>query len=219
MQLSCIYFVLNSLNLSKSGTDFVNMLFKEKHLNGIKSGEITLAFRRWKKPAVKSGSLLHTAVGLVEIHGIETVDEDEITYQDAVDAGFTDKAQLLKSFPQYSKGLIYKISVGYHSEDPRIKLREQSELSAQQFSDLKKKLERMDHSGKQGPWTVKILLTIRDHPNLHAVGIARLTGFEKEWLKLHIRKLKNLGLTISHTVGYELSPLGEYFLGQLETKT
>lgn len=38
--------------------------------------------------------------------------------------------------------------------------------------------------------------------DLHAIGIARLTGFEKAWLKL----------TISHTVGYALSPLGEQFV-------
>lgn len=195
------------------------MLFKEKHLNGIKSGEITLAFRRWQKPVVKSGTLLHTPIGLVEILGIEPVEEDEITYLDAVNAGFSDKSELLKSFLPFRKGFIFKISVRYHSEDPRIKLREQTEVSSQEFSGLKKKLERMDHSSKNGPWTEIVLLTIRNHPNLHAVGIAKLTGFEKEWLKLHIRKLKNLGLTISHTVGYELSPLGAYFLTMLEAKT
>ncbi|GAA4173979.1 hypothetical protein GCM10022218_17670 [Sphingobacterium ginsenosidimutans] len=42
--------------------------------------------------------------------------------------------------------------------------------------------------------------------------------FEKEWLKLNIRKLKNLGLTISHTVGYEISPLGERFIQLLEAE-
>lgn len=29
------------------------MLFKQKHLEGIKSGKISLAFREWEKPAVK----------------------------------------------------------------------------------------------------------------------------------------------------------------------
>ncbi|WP_294276703.1 hypothetical protein [uncultured Chryseobacterium sp.] len=42
-----------------------------------------------------------------------------------------------------------------------------------------------------------------------------MTGFEKEWLKLNIRKLKNMGLTISHTVGYEISPLGSEYLKKL----
>ena len=64
------------------------MLFKEVHVNGIKSGKITLAFRKWQKAAVKSGSLLHTSVGLVEIRKIEPINEDDITDKDAVNAGF-----------------------------------------------------------------------------------------------------------------------------------
>lgn len=187
------------------------MLFKGVHLQGIKSGEITMAFRKWQKASVKSGSLLHTSVGLLEIGKIEAVNENDITDKDAVQAGFTDKKQLLKSFTHNSTGTIFKISVRYHAEDPRIKLREQTGLSQQQFEDLKGRLERLDLYSKQGHWTEKILLTIKDNPNLHSIGIAILTGFEKEWLKLNIRKLKNLGLTISHNVGYELSPLGESF--------
>lgn len=194
------------------------MLFKEIHLSGIKSGKIALAFRKWQKASVKIGSLLHTSVGLVEIRKIETVNENDITEQEAIQAGFTDKKQLLKSFTHSSTGTIFKISVSYHSADPRIKLREQTELSEQQFTDLKKKLERLDNHSKQGHWTNKVLLTIKDNPNLHAIGIAKLTGFEKEWLKLNIRKLKNLGLTISHNVGYELSPLGNRFTERLQNE-
>ncbi len=191
------------------------MLFKEVHLQGIKSGKITLAFRKWQKASVKYGSLIHTSVGLIEIGNIETVNETDITEQEAIQAGFTDKEQLLKSFTHNSTGTIFKIAVRYHSGDPRIKLREQTELSEQEFADLKKKLERLDNYSKQGHWTNKVLLTIKDNPNLHAIGIAELTGFEKEWLKLNIRKLKNLGLTISYNVGYELSPLGKECLNKL----
>lgn len=39
------------------------MLFKAVHLEGIKAGKITLAFRKWQKPSVKVGTLLHTAIG------------------------------------------------------------------------------------------------------------------------------------------------------------
>lgn len=106
-------------------------------------------------------------------------------------------------------------AVSYHSPDPRIKLRERTELSEEEFMDLKNKLKKLDHRSSQGAWTEKVLLTIKGNPNLHAVGIANLTGFEKEWLKLNIRKLKNMGLTISHTVGYEISPLGNQYLSGL----
>jgi hypothetical protein len=191
------------------------MLFKEIHLQGIKSGEITLAFRKWQKVSVNSGSLLHTSIGLVEIGDIQVVNEVDITESDAQQSGFTDKKHLLKSFGKNSSGTIFQISVRYHSPDPRIKLREQTELSDQHFMDLKKKLERLDNYSKQGHWTNKVLLTIKDNPNLHAIGISKLTGFEKDWLKLNIRKLKNLGLTMSHHIGYEVSPLGNKYLDKL----
>ncbi len=58
-------------------------MFKAIHLDGIKSGKITLAFRKWQKASVKTGTLLHTAIGLVEIRKIEPVDERDITDNDA----------------------------------------------------------------------------------------------------------------------------------------
>lgn len=191
------------------------MLFKDVHLRGIKSGKIKLAFRNWQKASVKIGSLLHTAIGLIEIQDIEVVQDSDITDKDARNAGFADKKGLLRSLENKDTGKIFKISVSYHSADPRINLREQTELSEQEFEDLKKKLRRLDNYSRQGHWTEKILLTIKDNPNLHAIGIAKLTGFDKEWLKLNIRKLKNMGLTISHNIGYEISPLGEQFLFRL----
>ncbi len=49
------------------------MLFKGIHLQGIRSGEITMAFRKWQKVSVKTGSLLHTFVGLLEIGKVEAI--------------------------------------------------------------------------------------------------------------------------------------------------
>ena len=36
-------------------------------------------------------------------------------------------------------------------------------------------------------------------------------------MKVDIRKLKSLGLTISHDVGYELAPRGQAYLDSLPT--
>lgn len=193
------------------------MLFKQQYLEGIKAGEISLAFRKWQKSSVKQGSLIHTSIGLIIIQKIDQIKADQITDKQARLAGFSDKNQLLESFPA-KDGIIFKISLRYHSEDPRIALREQTDLSEEQFIKLKNKLEKLDKHSRKGPWTNKILLAIKEHPNLHAVGISALTGFEKEWLKLNIRKLKNAGLTISHTVGYELSPLGKQLIRFFENK-
>jgi len=189
------------------------MLFKEIHLSGIKSGKITLAFRRWQKASVKAGSLIYTSIGRVEIGKIEAVSEHDISDKDAQHAGFPDKEQLLKSLNRGgSAGTIFRVAVSYHSADPRIELRGQAALPEQEFADLERKLAKLDRFSKQGDWTRSVLFAIKENPHLHAIGIAKLTGFEKEWLKLNIRKLKNLGLTISHPVGYELSPLGNAYI-------
>lgn len=188
------------------------MLFKQHHLEGIKAGDITLAFRKWKRPAVKPGSLLKTAVGQVEIHDISEIRMDEITDSDALQAGFqslNELNQLLKKVPD---GVLYRIELSYHSPDPRIALRSQTKLSEFAYEEIKTKLDRLDRYSKTGNWTHGTLEAIKENPKLKAADLALLLGKEKEWLKLNIRKLKNLGLTISHQPGYEISPLGEEFL-------
>ncbi|WP_194775718.1 hypothetical protein [Pararhodonellum marinum] len=161
------------------------MLFKQVHLQGIRSGDISLAFRKWDKASVNQGTLLKTAIGLVEIFSIATIEEDLITEVDVLRAGFENKEQLLKSLRDDDKGNIYRIEVRYHSEDPRIELRDQK-LTDERYETLKEKLIRLDKYSKQGNWTQKILLTIKDNPHLHAIGITNLTGFQKEWLKINI---------------------------------
>lgn len=188
------------------------MLFKQQHLAGIKTGDITLAFRKWKKPTVKRGSLLKTAIGQIEIGAIEEVDIASISALDAQKAGFTTLDQLLRLLQKVNEGSIYKIELAYHSPDPRVELRSKEELTNEEFHQLKKKLERLDKYSKTGAWTREVLESIRQNPKLKAADLAVLLSKEKDWLKINIRKLKNLGLTISHNPGYEISPLGKAFL-------
>jgi hypothetical protein len=187
------------------------MLFKSNHLEGIRSGTITVAFRRWKKASVKKGSLIKTAIGLVKIQDITRIEESDLKKTDAVKAGFNDLDELMKTLNNFP-GDLYKIKLDYHSEDPRIALRSQTSLDNEDFLILKEKLDRLDRYSKQGAWTDQILTAIQDHPRLRAEDLAKNTGREKLWLKLNIRKLKELGLTISHHPGYELSPLGKVWM-------
>ncbi len=184
------------------------MLFRQVHLHGIKAGTITVAFRRWKKPAAKKGSLLKTAIGLVEIVDVVTIQEHEITEGDARNAGFENQDELLSSL-RSNGGTLFKIQVRYHSEDPRLDLRE-TPLTDELYAKLSQKLSRLDSYGSQ--WTTQVLKVIQENPHRRAIELATLLGYEKDWLKLNIRKLKNLGLTISHEIGYELSSLGKSYL-------
>ena len=57
-----------------------------------------------------------------------------------------------------------------------------------------------------------MLTWIRDHPRVVSRELAAQREVDLLPLKVDIRKLKALGLTISHDVGYELSPRGAAYL-------
>jgi biotin operon repressor len=191
------------------------MIIKSQSLNAIREGKITLQFRKWTRPSVKQGTLLTTAIGQVEIQQIDVVTERQITDGDANAAGFPKRDALLQSLIKQNDGEIYKIRVRYHGEDPRIKLRSDVALSDAQYQQLIKKLQRLDAVSKEGPWTKDTLVAISKYPKVVSTELAAKLGHERMWLKLNIRKLKNLGLTISHEVGYEISPLGKAVLLRL----
>lgn len=164
---------------------------------------------------MKVGTRLHTSIGLVEIKAIHPVREKDISHQDARAAGFNSREELLNLLSATENGEIYKLVVGFYGEDPRLALRAQTALSETELAALVNKLDKLDKYSKEGPWTRQVLKTIQAHSHLRAVALAQLTGFEKDWLKINIRKLKNLGLTISHAVGYELSPKGKVVLNYI----
>jgi hypothetical protein len=187
----------------------VIMLFPQEVLKKIKSGEITRAFRRWKQPSVKAGSVINTALGQIEIHRITKVKLQEILKDDIRKSGFSNIEEMQQSFYQKDEGDIYRIELAFSGPDPRIELRNTTDLSKQELIDIRKKLDRYDKFSKEGPWTLTTFKLIADQPHQKAADLAWASGFEKEWLKVNIRKLKNMGLTISHNTGYELSPRGK----------
>jgi predicted transcriptional regulator len=188
------------------------MLFKQSDLDRIKSGEISLAFRRWKRPSVKKGSLINTAIGRIEILDVLKMALENISERDAQQAGFTTKQELQDQLNKQKEGHYYKIQIKYHSPDPRISLRSVQMLNDEEFFILKNRLTRLDQNSNVGPWTHQVLEIIKIYPERRAGDLAEMLKLEKDWLKIHIRKLKNLGLTISHKVGYRISPLGHHIL-------
>jgi len=182
------------------------MLFKSAELEAIRSGKVSLAFRRWRRPTVKAGGTLKTPIGLLSIDRVSIVDISQISSVDAARTGH-DWASLLSDLNS-REGDFYRIEFHLAGPDPRIALREDANLSDEDIEEIKMKLLRLDSASKAGAWTLEILCAIHVRPRLAAVHLAEQTGYEKDWLKTNIRKLKNLGLTISHQPGYELSPRG-----------
>lgn len=143
---------------------------------------------------------------MIEVVDISETALSAITGKDAENAGFPDLKTLADILQEAAIGTIYKIRVRYRSEDPRLALRVKTVLNEYELVFLKRKINRLDQFSKQGYWTKTVLLAIKQqHPRLRAADLASITGKEKEWLKINIRQLKNLGLTISHEPGYTLS--------------
>lgn len=188
------------------------MLFKQKDLDGIKGGKISLSFRNWKKLSVNVGSEIKTSVGVIKIGSIREVQLADITDEDAIAAGFASAKSLTGLLMSQKEGQIYKIAVAYLKEDPRIVLRASSIITEEEFNEIKAALENLDKFSKVGKWTIKTLVAIKENPKMKAADLAVVAKKEKEWLKLNVRKLKGLGLTISHEPGYTLSPRGDAYL-------
>lgn len=86
------------------------------------------------------------------------------------------------------------------------------ELDRDEVADLERRLSRMDTTSTRGPWTVATLRAIADHPGVPASKLASSAGVDRATFKRDVRRLKELGLTLSLTTGYRLSPRGETYL-------
>ncbi|MGE3074256.1 MAG: hypothetical protein AB7N24_13470 [Dehalococcoidia bacterium] len=194
------------------------MQFESKYRAGIADGSIDLTFRRWKRPQVIAGNTYRTAAGRLVVDSISVVAPGEIDDTSARRAGYPDAASLVADL-RGDEGLPI-CRVAFHvapGADPRSKLAAVDTLSLTEVADIRKRLERLDKASPIGPWTFRTLKLVADNPKVRAGDLA--PSMERELLafKLNVRKLKNLGLTISLGVGYELSPRGAAFLAALES--
>ena len=96
--------------------------------------------------------------------------------------------------------------------DPRVALREQADLSDEDRRDVDERLDRWD-AARAVPWTRALLRLIAENPGVRAPDLAASLGRETLPFKRDVRRLKELGLTHSLPVGYEISHRGRAYLG------
>ncbi len=209
--------VSNFLRLRRRVTALHQMLIKDDILERIKSGEITILFRRWSRPGAKTGGTQMTQGGVIGIDAVDVVESEDITDTEAREAGFASIADLL-SHLAYRDDPIYRIRVYFAGEDPRKALRENAELSEAELNDIVEKLNKLDKNSKRGLWTEQYLQLIHDRPATYSGVLAKIVGVEIPQFKPWVRKLKALGLTESLSPGYRLSPRGEKVLKALRQK-
>jgi hypothetical protein len=201
------------------------MIFRQRFLDGIRAGTVTLAFRRWRRPTVRSGGTLLTAAGRLSIERVSTIDPDTISAADAAAAGYSSREALLRDLSRPTRrggtsvspdeDAFYRIELGALAADERIALRQQPAASAEERAQLVATLARLDARSAHGPWTQRTLHAIAENPGVRAGNVCRLVGQEMLVFKANVRKLKALGLTESLEVGYRLSRRGRALLDQV----
>ena len=214
------------------------MMHPARIAQGVRQGSITLAYRRWEQPRVRSGGTQLTSVGIVHFDEVDEIaDLATITDVDAQAAGFPD-ADALRGYlsstapearggaqrpnasrgagPRASKGgdRVFRVRLSWVGEDPRVQLRE-AVPDAADLAAITAAVAKLDAGKRSGPWTRPILEWIRDNPGVISTELAALLGREVPPMKADIRRLKALGLTESLRVGYRLSPRGTAYLESL----
>lgn len=190
------------------------MLFPQIFWPGIVDGSVTLTYRLWAAPRAVAGRRHRVAGGMIEITEVAEADPAAITEADATGAGFPTREDLLADLRKRegeTDRRWYRVRFRYLGADPRDALAGDGALSAEQRTELDRRLARLDKASTHGPWTAATLDVIAAHPGTRAGDLAALLGRERDPFKIDVRKLKNLGLTLSLEVGYRLSPRGEAY--------
>lgn len=187
------------------------MLFPAALHPRLADGSVTAAFRRWRRPSVRSGGTLRYPGGVLAIDEVARITLEEVTEADARAAGAAGKEAILEQLAGGGAGEPYRIRFHHLGDDPRMARARDTDLDDAAIQEIRTRLARFDASSRRGPWTRATLALIADRPGVAAAALAEERGSDRDVFKRDVRKLKELGLTRSLAVGYELSPRGRGF--------
>lgn len=189
------------------------MLFEQRFWPLIANGTVTLTFRRWRRCQAVAGRRYRTPGGIIEVERVDVITPDEITDPEAQRSGYPSAAAVVADLRGEPSSPVYRVQFHAVDEpDPRAELAASNALTEHDRADIDTRLARLDRASSHGPWTRAVLEAIATHPAIRAADLAAGFGRETQPFKLDVRKLKNLGLTISLERGYRLSPRGEAYL-------
>ncbi|WP_125255798.1 ASCH domain-containing protein [Brevundimonas fluminis] len=183
------------------------MLFRREILDRIATGEVTVAFRVWRRPTVRAGGRLMTAIGELAIDAVTPVEIGALSEADARRSGAESLRALVRDLSG-REGMLYRIDFRRAGPDRRVALAGRPAGAPEDRAELDEALARLDRASRTGPWTLDLLTRIDGQPETPARRLADELGMETLALKRRVRQLKALGLTESLRTGYRLSPRG-----------
>jgi hypothetical protein len=194
--------------------------FEPRLRRGLHDGTITVAIRRWRRSQVVAGHQYRTGQGMVLAESVDVITPRDITPELAQAAGFPDVPAAVADL-RGDPGLpLYCVRFrAVDGPDPRDELASTATLSDDEAAAIAARLARMDAASKRGPWTAAVLAQIAERPAVSSVHLAETLDWERFDFKLHVRRLKALGLTISLDVGYRLSPRGAAYLASAASRS
>jgi biotin operon repressor len=190
--------------------------FEPRLRKGLHDGSITVALRRWRRSQVVAGHQYRTGQGMVLAEAVDVITPAEITPELAQAAGFPDVQAAVADLRGDPELPLYCVRFrALDGPDPRDELAATAALTDDEIASITARLARMDAASKRGPWTAAVLAEIAERPAVSSVYLAETLDWERFDFKLHVRRLKALGLTISLDVGYRLSPRGAAYLASV----
>jgi hypothetical protein len=192
------------------------MLFQRRFHDRIRSGEICCTVRIWQRPHVKLGGRYALGAGAIVVDEIYETRLDDVTAALARRCGFASLADLLKTAKHGAGERVFVIDFHYDAKAGARPKPATGAVSAEELAKLVERLDAMDRRAKGGAWTQATLRAIEARPGVRAGTLARALGRPRDELKRDVRKLKNLGLTLSLDVGYRLTPKGAALVAGLE---
>lgn len=193
------------------------MTFRREDRERVARGEITVTFRLWKAPHVKAGKTYRTGLGAIEIEDVRVIPAALVSWADVAATGCAGIPAIWELAGEHthtrvgSDTLLHRVQFRYLGDAAL----QADSAPAPDMLRLAERLQRMDRLSSRGPWTLVTLELIEKGPRVPARLLAAELGWETRDFKVNVRKLKALGLTISHEVGYELSDLGRQYLASV----
>ena len=192
------------------------LMFRKQDRERVVRGEITVTFRLWQRSHVKAGKRYPSGLGrgTIEVLDVRVVPAGMVTKRDVRPSGCRSVAEIWALAGEHT-GAVVSADTLLHRVEFRFDASGSLEQPAAVTLDAEsvaRRLERMDERSARGPWAMRTLELIGANPRVPARRLAAEMRWETLDLKAHVRRLKALGLTISHEAGYELSDAGRRVL-------